>query len=108
MIETEKMTISRAIRIAQGRVSIVPQGHQYVVRTWSPKHDATWQSDLMDRDRAHAYAWEQRVHLALDLVGCEDAQALAASAAEKAAGDPKRPDWRSIARDIAIRGKGAI
>ena len=45
------MTLTQAIKRARERVTIVPQGRDYVLHTWSPKHNATWVSHSMDWGR---------------------------------------------------------
>jgi hypothetical protein len=66
-METE-MTKQEATKIAIDRVSVVKQGDQYVVHTWSPKHNATFVSHRMSRFAATRAARETRMRMAIDLM----------------------------------------
>lgn len=71
------MTLSEAIKIARGRVAIVPQGPlQWVVNTWVPRQNATYQSMSMDIWNARRAAKAERIREALLLLGIsrEDAE----------------------------------
>lgn len=93
------MTAAQAIKTAANRVSIVNNGPgQYVVHTWSPRHNATWVSNPATRDIALAHAWEAKVRTALELLGVEDADLIAHSEVDRGI---SRPDWRSVVRENA-------
>jgi hypothetical protein len=67
------MTVNEAIRLSRKRVSICSFGRgQHVVHCWSPQHNATWVSQPMDWHRASATAREDRIRVALSLLGVED------------------------------------
>jgi hypothetical protein len=100
------MTITQALHIAQGRVSIVSQGRDYVLHTWSPTHNATWTSHAMTRPAAQAAAYETKIRIALELLEVEDAGAIANVAVDRIMGDPTRPDWRKVARAEYQRSVG--
>jgi hypothetical protein len=90
------MTTAEALRIAAKRVRIHHFAeHQYQVDHWSTQHNAWWQGQMVRREAALHAAWEAKVCAALELLGIDDAGALAASAAFNAY--PK--DWRQAVRD---------
>ena len=70
--------ITNAITVARSRVRTIHYGNgDYVIQTWSPKHNATYESHHMDRWRAMAYAKANRIEEALEHMGVEDAGAEA-------------------------------
>jgi hypothetical protein len=101
------MNITEALRIAKGRVSIVSQGHDYVLHTWSPSHNATWVSHSMTHSAAQAAAYETKIRLALELLEVEEAGAIANVAVDRIMGNCRRPDWRSVVRQEYVEQKGA-
>src|SRR6266702_7897679 len=69
-IERRKMmTITQAINKAREDVSLVSFGDQYVVQTWSAKHNATWQMHPMDWGRAKVSLRANRIQYALECLG---------------------------------------
>lgn len=83
------MTRTQALATARSRVSMEPLGNQWTVYTWSPKHNATWTSPGMDYWHARNAVWENRVCVALELLGIENAGERAYRAAHDA-------DYRDI------------
>jgi len=67
------MNLTKALGHARDRVHIVSQGRkQYVLHTWSPKHDATWVSHSMDLWGVRMAAKEAKIEEALRLLGVEE------------------------------------
>lgn len=89
------MTRKQAIKTAANRVAIVRQGEQYVVHTWSPKHNATYVSHPMTREAAMVTAWGNKLETALELLGVEDANEIVHREIDRG---PPRPDWRSLVK----------
>lgn len=71
------MTITKAIKRANDRVSICPQGGQYVLQTWSPQHNATLVDQPTTYSAAAANARYRKICIALEALGIEDAGAEA-------------------------------
>ncbi len=71
------MTLQDAIKRARRRVSIVNQGSQYVLHTWSPRHNAVFVSHCMDYSRVRACAREALMREALEALSVDDADAKA-------------------------------
>lgn len=79
------MTVSKtkAIKMARDKVSIVNQGSQYVVHTWSPRHNSTWVSHSMDYWKARGYARNELLKVALSARGINDPDETAYVLAER-------------------------
>jgi hypothetical protein len=90
------MTAAEAIKEASRLVQIDHYGaNQWRVRHWSLHHRAWWEGNITNRPTAMMSAHESRIQIALELLGIEDAAALANSASHNAY--PK--DWRQCVRD---------
>jgi hypothetical protein len=96
------MNTREAISTAARRVSIVQQGRDYVLHTWSERYRSTWVSHSMNRPSAMAAAYEAKVRTALELLGVEDAGEIANMTC--CDGGP-RPDWRKVVRKLAAEGR---
>jgi hypothetical protein len=94
-----EMNTKQAIATAQEQVRLVRLGDQWTVHRWSPKMNATWVSHPMEHSAAQIQAWEDKVRIALDLLGVDDPGAEANIAAYDAGHSGE--DWRTAVRRLA-------
>lgn len=72
------MTITKALKIARDRVSVIHYGNNdFVMQEWMPHLNATRESHHMDHGRVQAYAKEAKIRVALEVLDVEDAGAEA-------------------------------
>lgn len=72
------MTTSKAIKIARERVRVVGYGDgRWQVHEHRPAQNVTFLSGMTSHERVVAQAKEARIKIALDLLGVEDAGAIA-------------------------------
>ena len=91
------MTKTKAIRRARERVRLVSYGkNQWTVYTWSPKHNATWMSHMMEHARAAAYAREIRIREALTFLGVDDPDVEAMVLADR------EGRWDDLVREFRV------
>src|SRR6185437_11222321 len=68
------MTITEAIKTARQRVTIISYGlGQFQVHTYLPERNATWMGNMTNHAMAIATARENKIRIALELMGVEDA-----------------------------------
>ena len=96
------MNTAEAISLAKRRVSVVRQGHDYVLHTWSERHRSTWVSHSMDFNNARAAAYEAKVRTALELLETDNAGEIANIAC--CDGGP-RIDWRKMVRKLVAESQ---
>jgi hypothetical protein len=90
------ISASKAIAIASGRVSIIPQGRDYILQTWNPQHRAWWESHSMTYHQAIASAWEAKIRTALKLLdNISDPDQFVYDYSGP------REDWRKVVRRLA-------
>jgi hypothetical protein len=78
------MTKRQAVRTARDRVRLVGLGHgAWTVHWLDVERNATWVSDIMDYEHACAYRRAALLEEALELLGVEDAGAVAFVLADK-------------------------
>lgn len=93
-----QLSVAQALRIAQSRISLVPQGSQWVLHHWSPQHNATHVSHPMHYFAARATASQAKIQEALELIGFTSADAGTFAQMDQVT--PNK-DWRMQVRWLA-------
>jgi hypothetical protein len=92
------MTTAEAIREASKKVRVHHYGpNQWKVMHWSARHNAWWDGDITNRPTAMMAAFENRIKIALELLG-NDADD-ASTSAYMYLNNSYPCDWRQCVRD---------